>query len=402
MSIDQLADQIEQAMSLADQMPADGTGPALPPQLALNRNRTAEEVLADLNKSPLFMTEMEENDDIAALQALAYEGTALENAADFKERGNECFKVKGYKDASEFYGKGIAVLFVEERKRAHGEVTKHPETGEPDSEDEIRQQREMLEAMYVNRAACHLEMQNYRSCWTDCAAALRLNPRNVKAYYRSGKALLAVDRIEEADDVCARGLAIEPENKALRSVADGIIKRATTLNELKRKAAEREAKKQRRALLLKTAIAARGIKMRTTEQPPEMEDAKVRLLPDEDDPSSELAFPTVLLYPLHLESDFIKAIHETHSLEDHLGYIFPLPWDNEGQYTLAGVTCYIETKEGGLIKMGKKVPLLKVLSGGKVEVVDEVVRIFVLPTSKAEGWVKEFKDKRAAERGERR
>ncbi|PNP52167.1 hypothetical protein THARTR1_07376 [Trichoderma harzianum] len=402
MSIDQLADQIEQAMSLADQMPADGTGPALPPQLALNRNRTAEEVLADLNKSPLFMTEMEENDDIAALQALAYEGTALENAADFKERGNECFKVKGYKDASEFYGKGIAVLFVEERKRAHGEVTKHPETGEPDSEDEIRQQREMLEAMYVNRAACHLEMQNYRSCWTDCAAALRLNPRNVKAYYRSGKALLAVDRIEEADDVCARGLAIEPENKALRSVADGIIKRATTLNELKRKAAEREAKKQRRALLLKTAIAARGIKMRTTEQPPEMEDAKVRLLPDEDDPSSELAFPTVLLYPLHLESDFIKAFHETHSLEDHLGYIFPLPWDNEGQYTLAGVTCYIETKEGGLIKMGKKVPLLKVLSGGKVEVVDEVVRIFVLPTSKAEGWIKEFKDKRAAERGERR
>ncbi|KAL7958803.1 hypothetical protein V8C34DRAFT_137600 [Trichoderma compactum] len=402
MSIDQLADQIEQAMSLADQMPADGTGPALPPQLALNRNRTAEEVLADLNKSPLFMTEMEENDDIAALQALAYEGTALENAADFKERGNECFKVKGYKDASEFYGKGIAVLFVEERKRAHGEVTKHPETGEPDSEDEIRQQKEMLEAMYVNRAACHLEMQNYRSCWTDCAAALRLNPRNVKAYYRSGKALLAVDRIEEADDVCARGLAIEPENKALRSVADGIIKRATTLDELKRKAAEREAKKQRRALLLKTAIAARGIKMRTTEQPPEMEDAKVRLLPDEDDPSSELAFPTVLLYPLHLESDFIKAFHETHSLEDHLGYIFPLPWDKEAQYTLAGVTCYIETKEGGLIKMGKKVPLLKVLSGGKVEVVDEVVRIFVLPTSKAEGWVKEFKEKRAAERGEHR
>ncbi|KAJ4864801.1 hypothetical protein T069G_01331 [Trichoderma breve] len=402
MSIDQLADQIEQAMSLADQMPADGTGPALPPQLALNRNRTAEEVLADLNKSPLFMTEMEENDDIAALQALAYEGTALENAADFKERGNECFKVKGYKDASEFYGKGIAVLFVEERKRSHGEITKHPETGEPDSEDEIRQQKEMLEAMYVNRAACHLEMQNYRSCWTDCAAALRLNPRNVKAYYRSGKALLAVDRIEEADDVCARGLAIEPENKALRSVADGIIKRATTLNELKRKAAEREAKKQRRALLLKTAIAARGIKMRTTEQPPEMEDAKVRLIPDEDDPSSELAFPTVLLYPLHLESDFIKAFHETHSLEDHLSYIFPLPWDNEGQYTLAGVTCYIETKEGGLIKMGKKVPLLKVLSGGKVEVVDEVVRIFVLPTSKAEGWVKEFKEKRAAERGEHR
>jgi tetratricopeptide (TPR) repeat protein len=401
MSIDQLADQIEQAMSLAQQTPSDGTGPALPPQLAVGRGKSVEEVLADLNKSPLFMTEMEENDDIAALQALAYEGTPLENAADFKERGNECFKVKGYKDAQEFYGKGIAILFIEERKRTRGEITKNSETGEPDSEEEIKQQREMLEAMYVNRAACHLGMENYRSCWTDCAAALRLNPRNVKAYYRSGRALLAVDRIAEADDVCSRGLALEPENKSLRSVADGIVKRATTLDELRRKAAEREAKKQRRALLLKAALMARGIKMRQTAQPPEMEDAKVTLLPNEDDPSSELAFPTVLLYPLHLESDFIKAFQETHTLEDHLGYIFPLPWDREKSYTLAGVTCYVETKEGGLIKMGKKVPLLKVLSGGKVEVVDEVVRIFVLPTAKAEGWVKEFKEKRAAERGER-
>ncbi|KAL7784851.1 hypothetical protein V8C37DRAFT_395312 [Trichoderma ceciliae] len=401
MSIDELADKIEQAMSLAQQNPSDAAGPTLPPELAIGKGKTMDEVLADLNKSPLFMTELEENDDIAALQALAYEGTPLENAADFKERGNECFKVKGYKDAEEFYAKGIAVLFVEERKRARGEITKDPETGEPDSEEEIEKQKEMLGAMYVNRAACHLEMHNYRSCWTDCAAAIRLNPRNVKAYYRSGKALLAVDRIEEADDVCARGLAMEPDNKALKSVADGIIKRAETLNELRRKAAEREAKKQRRALLLKTAIAARGIKMRKTEQPPEMEDAKVTLLPNEDDPSSELAFPTVLLYPLHLESDFIKAFQETHTLEDHLGYIFPLPWDMEGSYTLAGVTCYAETKEGGLVKMGKKVPLLKVLSGGKVEVVDELMKIFVLPSSRAEGWVKEFKKKKAAERGGR-
>ncbi|KAM0259047.1 hypothetical protein ACHAQJ_003548 [Trichoderma viride] len=400
MSIDQLADQVEQAM-LAQQNPSDGTGPALPPELAIGRGKSVDEILADLNKSPLFMTEMEENDDIAALQALAYEGTPLENAADFKERGNECFKVRGYKDAQEFYGKGIAVLFIEERKRTRGEVTKDPETGEPDSDEEIKKQREMLEAMYVNRAACHLAMENYRSCWTDCAAALRLNPRNVKAYFRSAKALLAVDRVEEADDVCARGLALDPENKSLRSVADGIIERAKTLDALRRKAAEREAKKQRRALLLKTALVARGIRMRKTEQPPEMEDAKVTLLPNEDDPASELAFPTVLLYPLHLQSDFIKAFQETHTLEDHLGYIFPLPWDKEGSYTLAGVTCYIETKEGGLIKMGKKVPLLKVLGGGKVEVVDEVVRIFVLPTPKAEAWVKEFKEKKAAEKGVR-
>ena len=108
----------------------------------------------------------------------------------------------------------------------------------------------------------------------------------------------------------------------------------------------------------------------------------------------------MLLYPLHLESDFIKAFEETHSLEDHLSYIFPLPWDKEGVYTTAGVEAFVETAQGGLLKMGKRVPLLKVLGTGKVEVVDEVVRIFVVPKDKAEAWTKEHKAKRAAEKGQ--
>ncbi|KAJ6444452.1 tetratricopeptide repeat protein 4 [Purpureocillium lavendulum] len=406
MHIEEITQQMERAMNMAEQgqqqqanqSGSDATKPSLPPGLSLNAGKTVDEVWAELNKSPLFMTELEENDDVAALQALSYEGSALENSADFKERGNECFKVKGYVDAKEFYTKGVQILAAEERKRAKGEVTKNPE-GEPDSEDEIRKQKEMLEALYVNRAACHLGLDNYRSCWLDCAAALRLNPRNLKACYRSAKALLAVDRIEEADDVCAMGLAVDPENQGLKAVAADIIKRATELDARRKKEEERAATKRRREQLLRAALAARNIPTRTTDKPPEMGDTQLELVPDPDDPRSTLSFPTVLLYPLHLESDFIKGFNETQTLEDHLGYVFPLPWDGEGRYTLAGVTCYVETREGGLLKMGKRVPLLKVLGTGKVEVVDEVVRIFVVPSGEAEAWAKEFKEKRAAERG---
>ena len=71
-------------------------GPSRPPGLAAGHGRTVEEVLAEMNKSPLFMTTLEENDDVAALRALAYEGTPLENAGDFKERGNECFAEKKF------------------------------------------------------------------------------------------------------------------------------------------------------------------------------------------------------------------------------------------------------------------------------------------------------------------
>jgi hypothetical protein len=105
----------------------------------------------------------------------------------------------------------------------------------------------------------------------------------------------------------------------------------------------------------------------------------------------------VLLYPAHLETDFIKAFNETETLADHLAYVFPLPWDQGREYTVDGVECYVETASGGLVKMGKKVALLKVLAGGKVEVVDQVVRIFVVPRGKAEAWVKEFKEQKAKE-----
>ncbi|KAH8167052.1 hypothetical protein CIB48_g1187 [Xylaria polymorpha] len=379
--------------------------PELSPGRAITEKKTVDEVVAELKKTPFFMTELEENDEIEAFKALAYEGTPLENASEFKEQGNECFKIRRWVDAKEFYTKGILILATEERKRKQTAGSSSQQTAivkpkeeaeeqgegkgkkEETSEDEIAKERATLESLYVNRAACHLELKNYRSCWLDGSAALRLNEKNIKAYYRSARAFLAVSRIAEADDACARGLAIDPANNPLKAVARDIIKKAEESSARQQREAKRLATEKRRETLLKMALGGRQIRTRATAQPPEMEDAGVKLV-DPDDPASNLCFPTVLLYPAHLESDFIKAFNETASLADHLGYVFPLPWDTEGAYTVAGVECYMETVAGGLIKLGKKVPLLKVLSGGKVEVVDEVVRIFVLPRSSGRqgGW----------------
>ncbi|KAF9870369.1 tpr repeat protein [Colletotrichum karsti] len=402
----------QEAAAAAASVPGADRGAALPPGHALHSGKTADEIFADLNKSPLFMTELEENDDLAALQALAYEGTPRENGEDFKERGNECFKVKQFADAKEFYTKGIEILAAQERTRQRGEKTFHTEkakSGEgedaeerevevEDDEEEVAAQRALLESLYVNRAACQLELRNNRSCWTDCGLALRLNPGNVKAYYRSSRALLRAGRIAEADDACARGLALDPENNALRAVARDIVKAAEAADAKAKREAERVAGEKRRAALLKAALAARTIRTRETAQPPEMEDARMKLVPDEDDPASSLSFPAVFLYPVHLESDFIKAFSERECLADHLSYILPTPWDREGEYTVDGVECYMETVKGGLVKVGKKAVLLKVLSGGNVEVVDGIVRVYVVPSGKAKKWIEEFKVKKAAEK----
>ncbi|EGY13886.1 uncharacterized protein VDAG_00568 [Verticillium dahliae VdLs.17] len=129
-----------------------------------------------------------------------------------------------------------------------------------------------------------------------------------------------------------------------------------------------------------------------------MEDARVRLVPDEEDPRSSLVVPVVLLYPTDLQSDLVKAFGEADVLADHLRYIFPLPWDRAAAYTLDATECYVETVDGGLMRWGKKMPLLKVLASGSVEIVDDVFKVFVVPKAKAAAWVDDFKMKKAAEK----
>ena len=233
--------------------------------------------------------------------------------------------------------------------------------------------------------------ENFRSTILDSASALRLNPRNIKAYYRSSLALFALDKLAEASDACTRGLSIDPSNAALKACATKIEARQTTLHGIEQKKQEREQRAQKEKFMLNTALRARNIRTRNTAQPPDMEDASIHLSPDPIAPTSVLMFPVVLLYPLHLQSDFIKAFSETDTVPDHLEYIFPPPWDEKHEYTLGSVELYMETGSGGLIKVGKKVSLGKVLGSPGMEIVDGIVRINVLLKARAAGWIEEMK-----------
>ena len=346
--------------------------------------------------------------ELDALRALQYEGTPAEIAQGFKEQGNEVVKMKRWKDGKEFYTKGLAVLTQRKKARllqSSGELGE----GTPISEDEaeIGKQRELEEACFVNRALCNLELsksdystcglqayisiENYRSTTLDCASALRLNAKNVKAYYRSSFALFALDKLAEASDACSRGLAIDISNAALKGLAAKIDARQTTLKAIRQERQEREQRVQKEKFMLNAALRARSIRMRSTAKSPELEDASIHLSPDPLAPTSTLMFPVVLLYPLHLQSDFIKAFPETDTVPNHLEYIFPLPWDKGHEYTLGSVDLYMETGSGGLIKVGKRVSLGKVLGSSEVEIVDGIVRINVLLKSGAAEWIEEMK-----------
>ncbi|KAJ5483032.1 hypothetical protein N7539_006478 [Penicillium diatomitis] len=366
----------------------DPNAPDMPPSMASVKSHSVDELKEMLNKTPLFMTDIDkagdengENELLDALQALQNEGTRGEVAQSYKEQGNEAVQEKRWIDAKEMYTKSIAVIFAKEDK------WEKPE--DPEAEKKVL--RQMEELSHVNRALCNLELGNYRSCTLDCAAVLKVNPKNVKAYYRSATALLKLDKVPEAEDAASRGLAIDPSNKALQTIAAKVADRKAQIERVaaKRRAEEELTRKQN--LVLSTALRARQIRTRKTDQPPDMEDTRIRLVPDPLSPESTVEFPTVFLYPMDAQSDFIKSFSEMHSIADHLDYIFPLPWDHKKDYTINNVECFMQTVSGGLIKAGKKLPLLQILSGGKVEVVDELVRIFVVPLSKTATFIAEMK-----------
>lgn len=200
----------------------------------------------------------------------------------------------------------------------------------------------------------------------------------------------------EADDACARGLHLDKLNQPLQALSRKIVTRKAELEKIAARKREEQERAEKIRVTLSTALAAREISVRETAQPPDMEDAAMKLSPDPLSAESTLVFPCVLLYPMHAQSDFIKEFAETDTIAQHLEYIFPLPWDQRGEYTIGSVDCYMETVTGGMIKPGKKVSLLEVLGGGKVEVVDGLVRVNVVPTKMAGKWIAEMKARKNA------
>ena len=327
----------------------------------------------------------EDNDALEALRALQYDGTPAENAQSFKEQGNELVQLKKWRDAKEFYSKGIAVLL----KRI-GE--KQDDHDAKEASEEREKELRLEEACYVNRALCNLELKNYRSTTLDCRSALRLNAKNIKAFYRSAQALFALDKVAEASDACTHGLAIDAGNSALKDLSLKITARATQVKVEEDRNRKQALILQRQKFTLAAALKARNIKTRKSAQPPEMEDATIHLAPDPLSPESTLQFPVILLYPMHAQSDFIKSFAETDTISMHLDYIFPLPWDEKHEYQANQVELYMETASGGLVKVGKNVSLLKTLSSD-VEIVDELVRINVVPKVLSRQWVNEMRQR---------
>ena len=150
-------------VSIGTRSVQDGSGTShgglttLSAQLPPGKQKTADEVLAEMKKVPLFMNSLddldEDNEQLQALRALAYEGTRAEIGQNFREQGNDCVKQKQYPNARDFYTKALLAL--------RGPVQPRDPREEPvvvDEEAEEKLERAIEEACCANRALCNLEM----------------------------------------------------------------------------------------------------------------------------------------------------------------------------------------------------------------------------------------------------
>ncbi|KAI8452153.1 hypothetical protein BY996DRAFT_4584942 [Phakopsora pachyrhizi] len=187
-------------------------GPSLPPDRP-SEDASAEELWdkAGWNEVPLFMNKLPDsttktktssssNQPLEALQALIYDSDQEDDAEDWlepleslKQRGNELFRSKDYRQALGFYNQSsdwIENLYKKQKEK--------PERSGKNVPDELER------SIYSNRSACHLALGNNRSCLNDCLKALKpplprpITRAIVKSYFRASKSLLRLERFEEA------------------------------------------------------------------------------------------------------------------------------------------------------------------------------------------------------------
>lgn len=344
--------------------------PDLPPQLSGMAQKSAQEIMDELNRLPFFMNQLDESDgqggenvELEALRSLAYDGEPHEVATNFNNQGNDCFKTKQYKTAIEFYTLGLDVDCKVD---------------------------EIVVPLYVNRAACNLELKNYRRCIEDCKRALMIDENNVKACYRAGKAFFAVERYDEAQQILQYGLTKDAENKPLKDMLHTVMTKVALIEEAKRRKEQEAHQLKLEKDLLENAVKIRNIHLIKSARPAEfLENVSLRL-EDPADFESQLIFPAMVLYPTIDEFDFVAEISELSTPSEIISIVLDRPqlWfekPGHGKFKKP-LECYMETTSGGLVKVGKKAPINAALMAN-APLFDNALRLYVIPKCESQSWL---------------
>jgi FK506-binding protein 6 len=152
------------------------------------------------------LVNFEDNSVAEALQNLSMDdrknfNTILKAAQVEHLAGNQLFKKDEISGAIRKYRKAVSIL-----ENCHLQ----------DGEDEAKQQS-MLLKLYINLAVCYNKQKEPKRACVMCRHALYIQPRNAKALFNSGRALLMLSDYDQAKRRLIAAQRIEPNNVSISS-----------------------------------------------------------------------------------------------------------------------------------------------------------------------------------------
>lgn len=264
----------------------------------------------EMAKHPFFSTDpnigYESSPLLDAMRQLKYDeqfNSKEDLVKSYKDDGNENFKRKKYRWAVESYSKAIEIGCEDPKLNS---------------------------IVYNNRASAQFHLGNHRSSLNDAIKAFELDSDNTKALNRIVFCYFELKDYRNCIEFCKTNreksfdLLTEYEKKASLE-----LKKAER-NERKEKL---EANKRRNAeLIIAQTVEKRGIKYVGSlfeSIHPAAGGKHVTL-----DPSKQLVWPVLFLYPEYGQSDFIESFEENQTFSDHLNVMFEeFPeWDIKRKY----------------------------------------------------------------------
>lgn len=120
------------------------------------------------------------------------------NVTKLRESGNAEFRKGKHAEAIKFYGLGLQMALTRPLWEPSGLV------------------RDEVSGLYANRAQAHMALQNWVEGAVDAEASVEAKKTgNAKAWWRKGKCLLEMGRLEEAREWVGRGLEVEGDEADL-------------------------------------------------------------------------------------------------------------------------------------------------------------------------------------------
>lgn len=276
----------------------------------------------DFDSHPIFRNEpLKEGEEIPpmieAFQQLKYDtnlNTKYELASNYKDDGNQNFKLKKYRWAVDSYTEGLKIL------------------NQTSKEEEISSRDQNIpglkSTLLGNRAASHSRLGNYRSSLKDSLESLKYNNKNSKSVVRVMDCLFQLNDFDECvkyGNKCLREDNTQYlSDDQIKDIQNKTRKAQEELNKVKREKTiakkEKELKDLDRQQIV-TEVENRGIKFKgslfDSFHPGISNYVTVKLSENE-----ELVWPVIFVYPEFNETDLIEGFNENHSFLDHFQVLF--------------------------------------------------------------------------------